>query len=98
MEFTERQRKTLRGLGHPLKPVVMIADRGLSDNVAHEIEQALAFHELIKISIRAERDARDAIIAAIGERFAATLVQRTGNIALFFRRNQERPKVVLGSR
>ncbi|MEL7297697.1 MAG: YhbY family RNA-binding protein [Pseudomonadota bacterium] len=98
MELTERQRKTLRGLGHPLKPVVMIADKGLSDNVAHEIEQALAFHELIKISIRAERKDRDEMIGTISQRFTATLVQRTGNIALFFRRNAERPKVVLGSR
>lgn len=99
MPLSERQQKTLRGLGHHLKPVVMIADKGLSDTVAHEIEQALTFHELIKVSIRAgERSERDAIIDAISKRFDAELVQRTGNIALFFRRNLDAPKVVLGSR
>ncbi|MEN7343621.1 MAG: YhbY family RNA-binding protein [Pseudomonadota bacterium] len=98
MQLTERQRKTLRGYGHDLKPVVMIADKGLSDNVAGEIELALNAHELIKISVRAERSERDRLIDTICDRFEATLVQRTGNIALVFRRNLKKPKIVLGSR
>lgn len=99
MELTERQRKTLRGLGHPLKPVVMLADKGLSETVGHEIDQALTFHELIKISIRSgEHETRDKLIKEICDKFSASLVQRTGNIALLFRRNTDRPKIVLGSR
>ncbi|MEL6367891.1 MAG: YhbY family RNA-binding protein [Pseudomonadota bacterium] len=97
--LSERQKKTLRGLGHKLKPVVIVAEPGLSENVRYEIEQALAFHELIKISIRVgDRDVRDQIIVTICDDFGATRVQRTGNVALFFRRNLEQPKVVLGSR
>ena len=98
MQLTERQRKTLRGYGHSLKPVVMIADKGLSDNVASEIELALNAHELIKISIRAKRAERDRLIDTICEQFETALVQRTGNIALMFRRNLKKPKIVLGSR
>ncbi|MEL7024728.1 MAG: YhbY family RNA-binding protein [Pseudomonadota bacterium] len=98
-QLSERQKKTLRGFGHKLKPVVIIADAGLSTNVRHEIEQALDFHELIKISVRSgDRDIRDEVIGKICEDFQAQLVQRTGNIGLFFRRNTEKPKVVLGSR
>lgn len=99
MQLTERQKKTLRGLGHKLNPVVMIADKGLTDNVAHEIELALDHHELIKLSVRfGDNDERDALIDRICEQAGANLLQRTGNIALLFRRNAEAPKVVLGSR
>ncbi|MEO1420551.1 MAG: YhbY family RNA-binding protein, partial [Pseudomonadota bacterium] len=71
----------------------------LFDFVTNILGQALAFHELIKISIRVgDRDVRDQIIVTICDDFGATRVQRTGNVALFFRRNLEQPKVVLGSR
>ena len=97
--LTERQRRTLRGLGHQLHPVVRIGDKGLSDAVLAELEQALTFHELIKVSVRAgDRKGRDEIIGGLCERTGATLVQRIGNVALVFRRNPEAPKVVLGSR
>ncbi|MFK8053346.1 MAG: YhbY family RNA-binding protein [Woeseiaceae bacterium] len=99
MELTERQKKTLRGLGHHLKPVVMLADKGVSENVGHEIEQALDFHELIKVSIRVgDREIRDSWLKEICDSTGASLVQRTGNIALLFRRNPKKPKIVLGSR
>ncbi|MEO0576330.1 MAG: YhbY family RNA-binding protein [Pseudomonadota bacterium] len=99
MPLSENQRKTLRGLGHKLKPTVMVADKGLSDTVMHELESALTFHELIKVSVRAgDRDVRDALIADICSRTGAELAQRIGNIALIFRRNADAPKIVLGSR
>ena len=98
-EVTERQKRTLRGLGHALRPVVMIADGGLSDTVRQEIENALVHHELIKISIRVgDRDDRDTLLDTLCQDFSATLVQRIGNTALVFRRNPDRPRVVLGSR
>ncbi|MEL6870424.1 MAG: ribosome assembly RNA-binding protein YhbY [Pseudomonadota bacterium] len=99
MALTENQRKTLRGLGHKLKPVVMVADKGLSPNVLHELDSALTFHELIKVSVRAgDRDERQAIIADICDKTDAENVQRIGNIVLLFRRNADAPKIVLGSR
>lgn len=97
--LTERQRRTLRGLGHKLHPVVRIGDKGLSETVLAELEQALAYHELIKVSVRAgDRDSRREIIEGLCQRTGAALVQRIGNVALVFRRNPEAPKVVLGSR
>ena len=99
IRLTERQRRTLRGLGHKLNPVVRIGDKGLSETVVAELEQALTFHELIKVSVRAgDRDVRRQIIESLCERTGAVLVQRIGNVALVFRRNPEAPKVVLGSR
>ncbi len=59
----ESQKKRLRGLGHALKPVVMLASAGLSENVNDELESALRAHELIKIKVRVgDRDMRDSLI------------------------------------
>lgn len=99
MALTERQRKTLRGLGHKLHPVVRIGDKGLSPTVTAELEQALEHHELIKVSVRAgDRSVRSGLIEDLCRVSGATLVQRIGNVALVFRRNPEAPRVVLGSR
>lgn len=95
MALTNSQKKYLRGLTHQLDPVVMIADKGLSENVAAEIEQALEHHELIKIKLRSEREQRQAWIEEIGRRSGAELVHQIGQVACFFRRNPKKPKIAL---
>ena len=96
MKFTEQQLKHLRGLAHKLKPVVMVGQHGLKETILEEIENALEFHELIKVKISVgDRDMRDEIIETILEDSRATLVQRVGNMATLFRRNPKKPKIVL---
>ena len=46
-------KKHLRRLGHKLKPVVIIASRGLTNAVNAEIDRALSDHELIKVKFSA---------------------------------------------
>lgn len=91
MTLSESQKKYLRGLGHQLKPLVMIGDAGLSDSLLAEFESTLAHHELIKVRVRVgDRDARNAIIEKMCAASAALLVQRIGNIALLYRANPEK--------
>jgi len=93
---SEAQRRYLRGLGHQLKPVIQVGDAGLSDALLAEFESTLAHHELIKVRVRAaDRDERDALIARLCAAGAATLIQRIGNVALLYRHNPERNKIVL---
>jgi RNA-binding protein len=93
MALSEPQKKYLRGLGHKLKPVIMIADAGLSESVTKEFELAIEHHELIKVSVRVgARDARDEIISKLCESGSAELVQRIGNMALLYRENPEKKK------
>ena len=88
MDLSERQKKHLRGLGHQLKPLIMVGDAGLSDSLMAEYEATLDHHELIKVRIRVgDRDARDAIIDTLCDKGRATLVQRVGNMALLYRPN-----------
>jgi len=50
-ELTSKQRQYLRGLAHPLAPVVRVGKAGVTDNVIAETRKALASHELIKVRI-----------------------------------------------
>lgn len=99
MQLSEAQKKHLRGLGHSLKPLVMIGDGGLSESLYAEFDSTLNHHELIKIRVRVgDRAARDAIIEEICAKSGAILVQRIGNIALVYRENPEKRKVVIPNR
>lgn len=96
MNLSETQKKFLRGLGHQLKPVIMVGDAGLSESVLQEFCSTIEHHELIKVRVRAvDREARDNIIADLCEKGSADLVTRIGNVALVFRRNDEKPQIPL---
>ena len=93
MTLSEAQKKYLRGLGHKLKPVVMIGDAGLSESVTKEFELAITHHELIKVSVRAgDRGVRGEIIEQLCADGTTGLVQRIGNMALLYRENPEKQK------
>lgn len=92
----EKQKKTLRGLAHGRKPVVLMGNAGLTDGVLAALDEALLIHELVKVKVAAEdRQERDKIIQTMLERSNAELVQRVGHIATLFRRNQENPVITL---
>ena len=84
------ERRALRARAHPLKPVVMIAQNGLTEAVLKEIELALSSHELIKVRVfDAEREQRDVWLTATCEALGAAPIQRIGNILVLYRPNPE---------
>ena len=96
MDLSESQKKYLRGLGHQIKPTIMIGDAGLTDGVFREFDATIEHHELIKVRVRVgDRHARDATIKDLCNRSAATLVTRIGNVALVYRRNADKPQIPL---
>jgi RNA-binding protein len=52
MALSEKQKKHLRRLAHPLNPIVMLGNAGLTDGVVSELDRALDDHELVKVSVR----------------------------------------------
>ena len=84
------EKKKLKAQAHPLKPVVIIGQAGLTPAVIKEINVALDAHELIKIKIRAERDERGVIRNQIHEETQAELIQSIGQIAVFFKKNPKK--------
>jgi RNA-binding protein len=82
-----QERKRLRQIGHALNPVVMIGDKGFTENVIEELNRALNDHELIKVKIGGEdRTARAALITEIAEVSGSEVVQTIGKIALLYKK------------
>lgn len=95
MTLTSRQLRYLRGLTHHLQPVVMVADKGLTENVMAEIETALEHHELVKIKLRSDRETRANWVREIARARSAEPVHVIGQVACFFRRNPKKPVIAL---
>lgn len=96
MALTPSQIRYLRGLAHPLKPVLLMGGKGVTAGVLKELEQALDDHELIKVKLSGgDRTARAADLAKLVESSHAEAVQTIGHIAVLFRRNDEKPGIAL---
>ena len=94
--LTASQIRYLRGLAHPLKPVLLLGSRGVTPGVLKELEQALDDHELIKVRLSGgDRAARRAELAKLAETSRAETVQAIGHIAVLYRRNDEQPRIAL---
>jgi RNA-binding protein len=94
--LTEKQKKHLRGLAHAREPVVLIGQSGLSPAIMGELETALGAHELVKVRARVgDRDQRDSIFAELAEQTRSALVQRIGNVAVFYRPSKDKPRIIL---
>ena len=94
--LSNKQRLFLKKMSHHLKPVVMIGQAGLNDNIIHEIDMTLEKHELIKIKITgSDKSERAAIATTISQRSNATLIHKIGQMNILYRPSQSNPKVAL---
>ncbi len=90
MPVSAERRKQFRQIGHNLKPVVMVAEKGLSEGVLEELNRALEDHELIKVKIAInDRESRKAAIEALCKTTKAEVIQEIGKVALIFRAARE---------
>jgi len=96
MPLSKPQLKFLVSLAHNLKPVIMLGQHGITDNLLKELEIALDHHELVKIKIAGEdRDSRNEIIEQLCRASAAEKVQAIGKTLTLFRRNNKKPRIDL---
>jgi len=90
-KLSSRQLRYLRGLGHHLKPLVMLGREGVTDNVVSAANAVLTAHELVKVKIGSgcllERREAAAVIAA---KTGSEIVQVLGRTFLIFRANSGR--------
>ena len=86
MPSTAPEKKRFRAIGHKLKPVVTVAEKGLTDNVKQELNRALNDHELIKVKIAVgDRQARNTIRDELLELLGAESIQQIGHVLLLYR-------------
>ncbi len=92
MPLTSQQVRALRAEAHrlKLKPVVMIGQHGLSENVLNELESTIDHHELIKVKIPGgDKTEKSALIESLCSQLKAELIQSIGNVVVLFRKNPE---------
>ena len=81
-----KERKALRARAHGLKPVVWVAESGITPGAMREIDRALNAHELIKIHVALSgRAARDALLGEICTTLDARPVQVIGKMLVAYR-------------
>ena len=80
------EKKALRKKAYSLKPVVMIGQKGLTDNILVEIDIAFKAHKLIKIRIRGvDKNKRKEHCLQIEQQLNAKVVHQIGGITILYR-------------
>lgn len=86
MTLSNADKKHYRAIGHQLKPVITIAEKGLSESVQAELERALNDHELIKIKlVTGEKAQKSALVDEICALTKGVAVQSIGHVLLLLR-------------
>ena len=94
--LTNAQTRFLRGQAHPLRAMLQVGGKGITDALVAEVGNALEQHELVKVKIAAEdREVRDAMIGELTQRAGAALVQRIGHTAVLYRPSKDHRQIVL---
>ena len=91
MSINKKQIQYLKGVAHPLKPIVLLGSNGLTEAVIAEIDYALNHHELIKIKIPTDdRETKTLIVDAICRETNGTKVQVIGKTLVLYRESEEK--------
>lgn len=89
--LSRKQILAFRAQAHHLNPVILLGEKGLTDNVAQETDIALIAHELIKVKINgADRDERKQIATELATRCQAHIIQTIGRIVVLYRENEKK--------
>ena len=95
-DITGAQKRALRAQGHGLKAFLRVGQKGLTDAFVLSVREALADHELIKVSMGDDPPkVRKQNAAILAEKTGAHLAQSIGRIALLYRRRIHRPEIQL---
>lgn len=96
ISLTGRQKRVLRGYGHHLRPLIWIGKSGVTDNLVQATLEALASHELIKVSTGTEAPQdRKTSPTELAARTGSHVAQIIGRVALLYRRRWDKPTVVI---
>lgn len=92
MVLTSKQRKILEKQAHDLNPVVIIGQHGVTENLLKMVEDSLKAHELIKVKFNEYKDDKREYSEDIANLTDSNLVRVIGNVAIFYRQNEDPEK------
>ena len=91
------QRRHLRGLAHPLKPVVFVGEGGISPAVAKALDETLTAHELVKVRLRQPENKKEAA-RELARASASALCGLVGHTVVLYRPHPDEPRIELPRR
>ncbi|PCI07711.1 MAG: ribosome assembly RNA-binding protein YhbY [Gammaproteobacteria bacterium] len=96
MSLSKKQIKFLRSKCHTLKAVIMMGQKGLTEEVLNELDIALSSHELVKIKLSVDdREARKQLILKICDKSQSEEVQSIGKTLSVYRVNLDKSIIEL---
>ena len=91
------QRRYLRKLAHPLRPVVHVGAAGVARPVLAALDRALTDHELVKIRLHEPQD-KNALADTLAEQSDSELCGLVGHTVILYRRHPEQPQIEVPER
>lgn len=96
--LTPTQRRYLKQLAHPLKPLMQMGKEGPSAGFMNQLMEQLEAHELIKVRILNNCEfTKEEIEEPLGES-GVTLVQKVGHVYTVYKGRKEKPYINLPKR
>ncbi len=82
---------------HPLVSIgSALGEPGKMDAITRELDGALEAHELVKVRSRlGDRAARDTAFTELCKTTSSELVQRIGNVGVFYRARKDKSRIIL---
>jgi len=91
------QRRHLRSLAHPLRPLVHVGEAGVSQALLKALDRALEDHELVKVRLH-QPENKKALARDLADQSGAELCGLVGHTVILYRRHPEEPRVELPQR
>ena len=93
-ELKGSQKKYLRGLAHNLNPSAFVGQKGITDTLIGEIDQALEASELIKVKFNdyKEKSLKNSLINEIAKATQSHIAGMIGHVAILYRQNIDAEK------
>lgn len=91
--LTTKQKQYLKGLAHPLNPLVQVGKEGLSTGLVAMADQELLHHELIKVKLGTNCGlGKHEAAGELAEKTKSNLVQLIGKTIVLYKPNPKKPK------
>lgn len=94
--ITSKQRAFLRAMANTMETILIVGKSGISTEVIKQADDALTAREIFKGKVldTAEENVRE-IATTLAEKTCADIVQVIGTKFVLYRKNCEKPKIIL---
>ena len=94
--LTGKQARYLRGLGHSLKPLLLVGKSGTTESFIKQLKSVLETHELVKIKLgKTSPDDLKRTSEIITAKTHCHVAQTIGKTLLLYKKREENPTIHL---